>query len=145
MHDLPWITIFGSRVRWFANNFHKWQSHEWKSLANHFMSDPKIAIHGTKCIILFFTCYFMSWTHNSNKNNYRSLISPLSLRTVFSDLALWHHHSWYVMSHEHGILALWDHIHRLFLNMQIGTKAILLLNNNRQYQFLTTWYSPLNV
>ena len=28
MHELPWITIFGSRVRRFANNFHDWRSHE---------------------------------------------------------------------------------------------------------------------
>ena len=25
---------FWSWVRWFANNFHEWRSHEWKSLAN---------------------------------------------------------------------------------------------------------------
>ena len=34
IHGLPWINIFGSRVRRFANNFHEWRSHEWKSLAN---------------------------------------------------------------------------------------------------------------
>ena len=33
MHVLPWITIFGSWVRQFANNFHKWRGHKWKSLA----------------------------------------------------------------------------------------------------------------
>ena len=32
--ESPWITIFGSRVRRFANDFHEWRSHEWKSLAN---------------------------------------------------------------------------------------------------------------
>ena len=26
MHELPWITIFGSRVRRFANNFHEWRT-----------------------------------------------------------------------------------------------------------------------
>ena len=30
MHELPWITIFWSRVRWFGNDFHEWRSHEWK-------------------------------------------------------------------------------------------------------------------
>ena len=37
-----WVTVnndFWSRVRWFANDFHEWRSHEWKSLANHLTSD----------------------------------------------------------------------------------------------------------
>ena len=89
VHGVAWITIFGSRVRLFANNFHEWRSHEWKSLANRITSDHNIVIHGKECIILFLTRYFMSWTHNSSKNHYRSLISPLSLWTVFSVLALW--------------------------------------------------------
>ena len=37
----------------------------------------KIVIHGNECIILFLTRYLMYWTHNSAKNNHRSLISPL--------------------------------------------------------------------
>ena len=64
MDELPWITIFGSRVRWFANNFHDRRSHKWTSLANRFTSDPEIVIRGKECIILFLTHYFMSWTHN---------------------------------------------------------------------------------
>ena len=38
-------TLFGfvthSRVRRFANDFHEWRSHEWKSLANRFTSPQK--------------------------------------------------------------------------------------------------------
>ena len=142
MHELPWITIFGSRVRRFANDFHEWRSHEWKSLANPLTSDtkivrhewkslanpltsdPKIVIHGKECIILFLARYFMFWTHNSAKNNYWSLIWPLSPRTAFSDLVLWRHHSWSVMSHERTALALWRHIRQLLLYAQIGAKAI---------------------
>ena len=41
MHELPWITIFLSRVRRFGNDFHKWRSHEWKSLPNRLTSDKK--------------------------------------------------------------------------------------------------------
>ena len=59
-----------------------------------------------------------------SKNNHWSLIWQLSSRTVFSDLALWRHHSWSVTSRERDILALWRHIRRLFLQAQIGTKAI---------------------
>ena len=147
MHELPWITIFGSRVRRFANDFHEWRSHEWKSLANRLTSDPKIVIHGKLChswkslanrltrdpkivihgnewIILFLTRYFMSWTQFCEKNIHRSLISQLSPRMVVSDLALWRHHSWSVTSRESEILALWHHICRLFLHAQIGAKAI---------------------
>ena len=114
MHEFRWITIFGSWVRRFSNN-----------LANRFTNDPKMVIHGNECIILFLVRYFMSRTHSSAKNNYRSLISPLLLRTVFSYLALWHHHSLSVTSRECGVLTFWCHIRRfLFLHAQIGTKAI---------------------
>ena len=105
MQELPWITIFGSWVRRFAKDFHKWRSHEWKSLATRIKSDPKIIIHRNKCIIIFLTCYFMSWTHNSAKNNHPSLISQLLPRTVVSDLALWCRHSGSVTSRECEILA----------------------------------------
>ena len=54
-------------MRRFANNFHEWRSHEWKSLANRITGDHKIVIHGNECIILFLTCYLMSWTLNSAK------------------------------------------------------------------------------
>ena len=57
MHELPWITILWSRVKRFANYFHEWRSHEWKSLANRITSDHKIVIHGDECIILFLTRY----------------------------------------------------------------------------------------
>ena len=52
MHELPWTTTttFASRVRRFANDFHEWRSHEWKSSANRLTSDPQIVIHGNECI-----------------------------------------------------------------------------------------------
>ena len=124
MHELPWITIFGSRVRRFANDFHEWRSHEWKSLANRITSDPKIAIHGNEVLFYFLHAILCPGTHNSAKNHHRSLISQLSPRTAFSDFALWRHHSWSVTSREREILALWRHICRLFLHVQIGAKAI---------------------
>ena len=96
-----------------------------KSLANRITSDQRVVIHGNKCLILFLTRYFMSWTHNSaKKGNHRLLISPVSLRTVFSDLALWRHHSWSVTSRELEVLALWQNIRGLFLHAQIGTNII---------------------
>ena len=112
--------------------------HEWGNSALFFTSDEvksqnhcgiaswvtKIVIHDNECINLFLTHYFMSWTHNSAKNNYRSLISPLWLWLAFSDLALWRHHSRYVTSRERGVLTLWRHIRRLFLRTQIRAKAI---------------------
>ena len=42
----------------------------------------------------------------------------------FSDLVLWCHHSWSVTSRECRTLALWRHISRLFMHLQIGTKAM---------------------
>ena len=46
------------------------------------------------------------------------------VKEVFSDLALWRHHRWSVTSCERGVQALWRHIRQLFLNAQIGARAI---------------------
>ena len=111
-------------VMQFANDFHSWLRHSRKSLANRLTRDPKIVIHGNECFILFLTRCFMSWTHNSAKNNHRSLTSQLSPGTVVSDLALWRHHSGSVTSRERKIQTLWRHFRRLFSHAQIGAKAI---------------------
>ena len=68
--------------------------------------------------------YFISYTLSYVPERTRLPISPLSVGTVFSYLALWRQYSCSVMSRERGLLALWRHIRRLFLNAQIGTKAI---------------------
>ena len=87
MHELLWITIFGSRVRRFANNFHGWRSQQ---------------------------------------DNKREAGDPRRHRAHYDVIvmALWRHHSWSVTPHECRDLALWRHIHRLFLHAQIGAKAI---------------------
>ena len=124
MHELPWITIFLSRVRRFGNDFHVWRSHEWKSSPNRLTSDKNIVIRGYECIISFLARYFMSWTHKSAKNYHRAFISPVLPRAAFSDRALWRHHKWSATSCERLILVLWRHICLLSLHAQIGTKAI---------------------
>ena len=43
----------------------------------------------------------MSWTDHSATNKHHSLILPLSLQMVFSELTLWCHHSWSVTSRKH--------------------------------------------
>ena len=131
MHSLPWITIFGSRVRRFANDFHEWRSHELKSLTNRLTSDPKIVIHGNECIILFLTRNYMSWTHNSAKNNYRSLISPLSLRTAFSVLVSWRHTN---VRHWHCNVIFAD----CCCTRKSAQKRSSLVNNGREYRFSPT-------
>ena len=45
----------------------------------------KNIIHGNKCIILFLTCYFMSWAHNSSKK--RLLIIDFTI--VTEDIFFW--------------------------------------------------------
>ena len=123
-----WLTVYNeywSRVRWFANGFHEWRSQEWKSLAKRITSDQnRIVIDGNSCTISLLACFFMSWTHNSATNNHRSLIPSLSLRTIFSDLALWRHHKWSVTWREREALALVCHTRRLFLHVQIGALVI---------------------
>ena len=95
MTSLYWIGL-SLLKEWIYRIMH--EGHLWYDLSMVFTRDfvtrenhwqitspltKKIVIHGTKCIILFLTCSFMFWTHNSTKNNHRSLISPSSPRTVF--------------------------------------------------------------
>ena len=58
IHSLPWITIFGSLVMRFANNFHSWLRHSWKSLANRLTRDPKSLFTVTHA--LFFIYYHIT-------------------------------------------------------------------------------------
>ena len=124
MYELPWMMIFGPRVSDLSMNF----TSDEVTRENHWQIasrvTPKIVIYDNECIISFLTRYFMSWTHNFATNSQWSLISPLPSRTVFSDLTLWLHHRWSVLSPKRGVLVLWLHIRWLFLHAQIGTKAI---------------------
>ena len=63
-----WVTVnndFWPRVRWFANDFHEWRSHEWKSLvrhswkslANHLTSDQKSLFTVTNVFISYALFY----------------------------------------------------------------------------------------
>ena len=38
----------------FANDFHSWHHHSWKSLANRLTRETKIVIHGNSYIIPYF-------------------------------------------------------------------------------------------
>ena len=53
MYELPWITIFLSRVGRFSNDFHEWRSHEWKSLPNRLTSDKKSLFTVTNVLFYF--------------------------------------------------------------------------------------------
>ena len=111
---------------WVTVNNDFWVTSEaiCQSLANRITSDPKSLFTVTNVLFYFLHAMLCPWTHNSAKNNHRSLISLLSPKTVVSDLALWRHRSGSVTSRERKILALWRHICRLFLHAQIGAKAI---------------------
>ena len=146
MHELPWITIFGSRVRRFANDFHEWRSHEWKSLANRFTSDPKIVIHGNECIILFLTRYFMSLEHTILLKTiidrpFRNCGQERPFLTSHCDVTrvdLWRHAK-----------ARYYHCDVVFVDCsctrKLAQRRSSLVNNNREYRFLITRYSRHSV
>ena len=75
MNNDFWVTR-DAICQWFSLT---WRRHSWKSFANRLTRDPKIVIHGNECIILFLTCYFISWTHNSAKNNYELSIADFPI------------------------------------------------------------------
>ena len=137
-----WVTMNNdllSRVRRFGNDFIITESpHQWQ----------KIVIHGNEYIILFLTSYFISWAHNSPKNSNWSLISPLSLRRVFSDLALTDRDITRIDLWHHANVEYW-YCDAIFVNCsctcKFAQRGSSLVNNNREYQFLTTRYSWLSV
>ena len=123
---------FWSKMRWFCNKFYEMMKSQEKIIAflmsNKIMSESqewqKIVIPVNSFIVLFYTCCLMSWTHNFTKYNYRSIISPLLLSIIFSDLALWHYCCWSLMSCKREVPSLSYHIHQWFFHGQIGAKAI---------------------
>ena len=138
MKNNAWVTVnndFGVRVRWFANENHR-QIAPWVT--------QKSLLTVTNALFYFLHAIICPETHSFAKNNNRSLISPLSPKAVFSDLALWRHYSWSMTSRECGVLALWRHIRRLFLR-KLAQRRSSLVNNSREYRFLTTRYSRLSV
>ena len=152
MHELLWIMIFWSQVRWFANGFQEWRSHKWKLLANHLTSDfvtpenhwqitwliTKSSLFTlTNVLFYFLHANMIHWTHHFATKKHRSLIL---LTTVFSDLTLWHHHNWPVTSREREALTLWCYIHRLFLHVQIGAKAIF---TSEYHQWISISHHPV--
>ena len=56
MHSLTWITIFGSLVMRFANDFHSWLRHSGKSLANRLTHDPKTLFTVTHALFFIYMC-----------------------------------------------------------------------------------------
>ena len=74
----------------------------------------------------YFISYMLFHVLNTPFRYERSSIAHFAIvaKDVFSDLTLWRHHNWFVTSREREALALWRHIRRLFLHVQIGAKAI---------------------
>ena len=76
MHELPWKTNFWSRVRWFT----EWSEspHEWL----------KRSLFMVTNVLFYFLHVILCPEHIIPLKNYRSLISPLSPRTVFFTLSI---------------------------------------------------------
>ena len=54
IYNNAWVTVNDDFcVTSEANDFHKWRSHDWKSLASRITRNPKIVIHGNEFIILY--------------------------------------------------------------------------------------------
>ena len=134
MHELPWITIFESRVRRFVNHFkiigkshHGWPQNRYSRKRMYFISYTLVDV----------------LTHNSAKKNVDLSFRHCRLGQTFLTV-LWRHHGWFVMSRECRTLALWRHIRRLFLR-KLAQRRPSLVNNSREYRFLTTRHSRLSM
>ena len=116
--------FFWSQVRWLTKDFHEWQSHEWKSFSHHTTSDQISLFMETTALFSFWHVILCLEHTIPLIITIDCSFSQLLPRTLFFDSALWRHHSWSVKSCKREVLALWHHIHRLFLHVQIDAKAI---------------------
>ena len=138
MHELPWITVFGSRVRRFANYFYEWRSHEWKCLANHITNDRKIVLHGNECIILLSLHTILCPERTITRKTITSLM------TVPSVSAFLHHNTVDLLRYANAGYWYYDVIFGdCSCTRKLAQKQSSLVNNNRGYRFVTTLYSWL--
>ena len=130
--EKQWFSAYVSLViSYIKNNAWRFLGHEY----------PKTFIRGNECIILLLTLFFISGTQNFAKNNYGSLILPLSLRQSFltyhcdiTTLDLWRHAD---VGCWHCDLIFVDY----FCTPKLAQMRSSLVNNSHEYRFLTTRYS----
>ena len=142
MHDLQWITMFWSWVRWFANDFHEWRRHEWKSLANHITSDQTNRYSRVTNVLFYFL-------HASLSPEYTILLKQSSIaHFVFVAkegifwLSIVTSSQWMcdvTRTRVTSIVTSYSSIVLASANWPKGEYS--LVNNNREYRFLATRYS----
>ena len=132
-HRDAWVAVnnnFCSRLRWFANDFHSWQSHEWKSLANHLIFTRDKVMSENHWQITSQTYYFISytlfyvWTHHFTKQSSIAHFTNVTKYGLFWLSIVTSSQLICDVTWTRGILALWCHIRRLFLHSQTGAKPI---------------------
>ena len=145
MHELPWITIFWSRVGCFANDFHEWRSHEWKSLTKHLTSDQKPLFTVTN--VLFYFLHAILYLEHTNP--LQTIIDrPFRHCRQGRPFLTWHCDVITVDLWRHASARHW-HCDVIFIDCsstrKLAQRRSSLVNNNREYRFLTTRYSRLSV
>ena len=143
-----WVTVnndFWPRVGWFANDSHEWRSHEWKSLAKHLTSDQKSLFTVTNVLFYFFhAILYLEHTvplQTIIDRPFRHCRQGRSFLTWHCDVItvdLWRHAN---ARHWHGDVIFID----CSSTRKLGQRRSSLVNNNREYRFLSTRYSRLSV
>ena len=140
-----WITIFGSHVRRFANNFHEWRSHEWKLLANRITSDPKSLFTVTNVLFYFLHAIWCP-EHTIPLKQLSIAEFAIVAKDVFfliqycdvTTVDLWRHAN---VGHWHCDVIFVD----CSCTRKLAQRRSSPVNNSREYRYLTTWYSRLSV
>ena len=145
MYELPWITIFLSRVGRFGNDFHEWRSHEWKSLPNRLMSDKKSLFTVTN-VLFYFLQAILCHEHTNPLSTIieRSFCHCCRGRPFLTEhcdvttIDLWRHANakyWYC-----DVIFVYCHCTR-----KLAQRRSSLVNNSHEYRYLATRYSWLSV
>ena len=130
----------------FANDFHSWLRHSWKSLANRLTRDPKIVIHGNSCIILYIILYMVIDMSSSRYNDillwlyYIWLLIPW----VHHGTIISYHHFIYGNCYELIMVQLY-HIIRLYMVIDMSPSwysyIILLSSYYMGIDMSSSWYN----
>ena len=144
MHELPWITIFGSRVRRFANNFHELRSHEWKSLIASRVTQKSLLT--VKNVLFYFLHAIWCPEHSIPPKQ----LSIADFAAVAKDSLFWFS---IVTSRQLlcDVTRMWDTsvVTVIFVDCsctrKLAQRRSSLVNNSREYRYLITRYSRPSV
>ena len=114
-------------MRRFGNDFRDWRSRSENHCRIVSGVTKQSVFMATHILFYFLRAISCFWTHRIREKQSSIAYFAIVARDGVSNLALWCHHCWSVTSRKRELLVLWCHVHRLFVRVPIGAKAIFTI------------------